>query len=78
MGNFDFVEELNKYKGFTLTSSNGTLWLTKLRNKSMTLCYRRKGDSVFYPIGLIRDKEAFEEFFKGYKERRTNDSANKM
>ena len=65
MSNFDFVEELNKYKGFTLTSRYGTLWLTKLRNKSMTLCYKKKDDNVFYPIGLIRDKKAFEEFFKG-------------
>lgn len=69
MSNFDFVEELNKYKGFTLTSSNGTLWLTKLRNKSMTLLYRKNDTNYFYPIGLIRDKEAFEEFFKGCKER---------
>lgn len=64
---FDFVEELNKYKGFTLTSSNGTLWITKLRNKSMTLCYKSKNDNVFYPIGLIKDVQAFEEFFKGCK-----------
>ncbi len=67
MNNFDFVEELNKYKGFALTSSNGTLWVTKLRNKSMTLLYSRKDENVFYPIGLIRDKKAFEEFFKGCK-----------
>ncbi len=64
-GKFDFMEELNKHKGFTLTSSNGVLWVTKLRNKSYTLCYKKKDTNYFYPIGLIRDKEAFEEFFKG-------------
>lgn len=62
---FDFLEELNKQKGFTLSSSNGVLWITKLRNKSFSLLYQKKDTNYFYPIGLIRDKEAFEEFFKG-------------
>lgn len=67
MSAFDFLEDLNNTKGFTLTSSNGTLWVTKLRNKSMSLLYKKKNTNYFYPIGLIRDVEAFEEFFKGEK-----------
>ena len=64
---YDFVEELNKHKGFTLTSSNGVLWVTKLRNKSMSLLYKPKGKNYFYSIGIIKDVKAFKEFFKGCK-----------
>ena len=57
-------------EGFTLTSQNGTIWVTKCNaNKSFTMLYCEKDDNKYYPIGLVRDIETFKKFFEFAKEK---------